>query len=306
MRKLHSFIFSALLLGAVAACTSSVDPGTDPNAVYQSNLADISNYASSKGLTGTSTNSGLYYLLTKPGSASAPAATIGKEVEFNYTMYVLSRSSSNTAVVTDKKLDSLYTTTPVYYLLSPYSTQSSFVPLLPGLQEGLLKMREGDQATLLMPSALAFGDQSSALLPANSPVRFDVTLRRARTEDQQINEYMTANKLTPTEVTQSGLRFIKTANNSSGASPTSTQTLIVKYKGKLLRSASAFDSTGTGTAAFTLGRSIAGFEEGLTKLKVGEKATLIFPSAIGYGQTGNQVIPPYAPLRFDIELVSVQ
>ncbi|WP_420146892.1 FKBP-type peptidyl-prolyl cis-trans isomerase [Spirosoma sp.] len=305
MHKLHLFIFSALVLGTVTACTSSIDPGADPNAVYQSNLADINTYATSKGLSGSSTNTGLYYALTKPGASSAVAAAVGQEVEFNYTMYVLSRSGSG---VTEKKLDSLYTTTPVYYLLSPYSTQSSFVPLLPGLQEGLLKMREGDQATLLLPSILAFGDQVSAngQIPANSPIRFDVTLKRARTEDQQINEYMTTNQLTPTEVTTTGLRFIKTVSNPTGASPTANQTLVVKYKGKLLRSASAFDSTGTGSANFTLGRSIAGFDEGLKKLKVGEKATIILPSAIGYGQTGYQIIPPYAPLRFDIELVSVQ
>lgn len=298
MRKLHSFLFGALALSTVAACTSNIDPSTDTNAVYQSNLADISTYAASKGLNGQSTNTGLYYAITKPGNSSI-ATAIGQEVELNYTLYALVKSTSNPSVVVDQKVDSTYATTSLY---GPLTTSNS------GLIEGIMYMREGDQAVLLLPSLLAFGNQSAynGLVPANSPVRFDVTLKRARTEDQQINEYMTANKLTPTEVTSSGLRFIKTLDNSTGATPTATQTLIVKYKGKLLRAVSAFDSTGTGTYPTTIGKSIPGFDEGLSKLKVGEKATIILPSKIGYGSSGYQQIPPYAPMRFDIELVSVQ
>lgn len=277
---------------------SNVDPGADINAVYQSNMADISNYATSKGLSGASTSSGLYYILSKPGNSSI-AAAYGQEVEFNYTLYVLSRSNTNSTVVTDKKVDSTYSTTPVFYPLYPGALKD-------GLEEGVLRMHEGDQAIMLMPATIAFGNVETGVIPANSPVRFDVTLKRARTEDQQINEYMTANKLTPTEVTASGLRFIKTLDNPTGAVPTATQTLIVKYKGKLLRSVSAFDSTGTGTYPTTIGKSIAGFDEGLSKLKVGEKATIILPSKIGYGKDGYQRIPPYSPMRFDIELVSVQ
>lgn len=290
-------MLGTLLLGTMVACQKE-DIGLSDSSILQSNKDDILRYASGKGLSGTMTSSGLYYALTKPGSSSA-IPVYGQEVEFSYTLYVLSHSATNSAVVVDKKVDSTYATTSVFYPFYPGSLKD-------GLEEGLLKMHEGDEATLLMPSTLAFGNTTVGSIPANSPVRFDVTLKRARTEDQQINEYLTANKLTPTEVTTSGLRFIKTLDNPTGALPTANQTLIVKYKGKLLRSVSAFDSTGTGTYPTTIGKSIAGFDEGLTKLKVGEKATLVFPSKIGYGANGNQKIPPYAPMRFDIELVSVQ
>lgn len=303
MRQLHSFIFSALLLGTMAACTNSIDPGTDSNAVYTSNLADINTYATSKGLSGVSTSSGLYYALIKPSSSTVSPAN-GQEVEFNYTLSVLSRSTSTTAV-TDTFVDSTY---------ASKSSYSYIIASNVGLTEGFLRMHEGDKAVMLLPSALAFGSQSAynGKIPANSPVRLDVTLKRTRTENQQIDEYLTANKLTPTQVTTTGLRFIKTLDNPSGASATGNQTYVVKYKGKLLRSASAFDSTGTGTYSTTLGKSIAGFDEGLAKLKVGEKATIVFPSGLGYGtlgatnSQGAQIIPAYAPLRFDIELVSVQ
>lgn len=295
MRKLHAYFFGALLLSTAAACTKSIDPNAEAEAVYQSNLADIKTYATSKGLSGTSTSSGLYYLLTKPGTTSVSTA-IGQEAELNYTVYALTRSAGSTAVITEKKVDSTYTTTSAF---GPITNTNA------GLIEALLRMHEGDQATLLMPYVLSF-NVDYGNIPVNSPVRIDVALKRARTEQQQIEEYLTANKLTPTQVTTSSLYFIKTLDNPTGISPTPTQTLNVRYKGKLLRAASAFDSTGTGTAPFTLGQTVPGFNEALTKLKVGEKATIIFPSTLGYGADGRRTIPPYAPLRFDIELVSVQ
>lgn len=296
MRKLSLSIFGLLLIGGLASCKSS-DVSPNDDTILQSNEADIQTYATSKGLSGTMTTTGTYFALTKAGAGLVTPAN-GEEVEFNYSIYALARSANN-ATVTDSFVDSTYSTKSNYaYLVSTN----------PGLTEGLLRMHEGDQAVVLLPSAYAFGSTGSSdgKVPANAPVRINVSLKRIRSEDVQINEYMTANKLTPTEVTLTGLRFIKTLENSTGNTPTANQTLVLKYKGKLLRTVSAFDSTGTGTYSTTLGRSIPGFDEGVAKLRVGEKATLIMPSKIGYGSTGNGTIPPYAPLRFDIELVSAQ
>lgn len=297
MRKISLSIFGLLLVGGLVSCNKS-DISPDSDTVLQSNKADIQTYATSKALSGTMTTTGTYVAFTKlSGSTVRPAN--GEEVEFNYSIYALTRSTSNASVIVDSFVDSTYATKANYaYLVSTN----------PGLTEGLLQMHEGDQAVVLLPSVYGFGSRGSSdgKVPADAPIRLNVTLKKTRSEDVQINEYMTANKLTPTEVTLTGLRFIKTLDNSTGATPTANQTLTVKYKGKLLRAASAFDSTGTGTYSTTLGRSIPGFDEGLAKLKVGEKATIIMPSKIGYGTAGNGSIPPYAPMRFDIELVSAK
>ncbi|SFE19047.1 FKBP-type peptidyl-prolyl cis-trans isomerase [Spirosoma endophyticum] len=296
MHKLQSFIFGALLLSTMAACHTD-DVGLTDQEIFQSDEADILNYATTKGLSGTLTSTGVYYVSTKPGSSSVSPAN-GLEVEYNSTFYALSRSSSTTAV-TERFVDSTYATKSSY---------SYIVATNPGITEGLLRMHEGEQATILLPSIYAFGrtGTTNGAVPPNTPVRVDVTLKRVRTEDQQINEYLTANKLTPSEVSTTGLRIVKTVTNSTGATPASGQTLVIRYKGKLLRSASAFDSTGTGTYSGALGNFVPGFSEGLAKLKVGEQAIIVFPSRLGYGSDGRSVIPPYAPLRFDIELVSVQ
>ena len=307
MYKLQLIIFLAVLIGGLASCKTDIDPNSDAATTLVNNKADITTYATSKGLSGTMTASGLYFVLNKPGSSTVVPA-YGQELEFNYKLYVLNGPSSNTAAtgVTDALVDSAYATTSVFY---PFFAGS----LRPGLQEGFLLMHEGDQATLLIPSALAFGNVVSpdGKVPANSPVRYDITLKRVRTEAQQIDDYIAANKLTVTQTSSTGLRFIKTTSVDTTANklPTGTQTLTVKYTALLLRSTTAFES---GTLSFTVGKfPITGVNEGLTKLRKGEKATLIFPSSLGYStggalnNSGNYVVPPNTPLRFDIELTAV-
>jgi FKBP-type peptidyl-prolyl cis-trans isomerase len=307
MFKLQFFVFGLLLVGALTGCQQTdINANGDTGATYASNLEDIKTYATSKGLSGTTTTSGLYYASTKP-SSSTVMPVYSQELEFNYKLYVLSRSTSNTAIVTDKLVDSAYAVTPAYF---PFFAGA----LKAGLEEGLKLMHEGEKAILLMPSILGFGSVPAldGLIPANSPVRFDVTLKRSRTEDQQIDDYIAANKLVVTEKTPTGLRFIKTKSNPTADSLRAGQTLTINFAGKLLRATSGF-AGGTGTDTKTVGTAkyIPGFEEGLAKLKVGEKATVIFPSSLGYGatgtaQNGTYVIPPYSPISFDLEVVSAK
>ena len=306
MNKLHFLVVILLLAGLLTGCSKQEIDSAGP-----SNQSTIQEYALTKGLSGTLTSSGLYYVpagrdTALAGRDSLPTKTaLGQELEFTYKLYII-RPSSTTAAVSDTLVDAAFAKTPAFV---PFFDGA----LKAGLQEGLLLTTEGEKAVLLMPATIAFGDQSTASVPANSPVRFDVTLRRARTETQQITDYITANKLTFTETTASGLRFVKTKTNATGDSVKTAvsqgKTVTFRYVGKQLHAKTAvgFDSTGTNLNQY----SVAGFSEGLNKLRVGEKATLLFPSSIGYSKAGlieNKLykVAPYAPLRYDVEVISVK
>lgn len=123
------------------------------------------------------------------------------------------------------------------------------------------------------------------------------------TEDEQIETYIKSKSLVVTEKTNSGLRYIRTKENSSGTALSKGKTVALNYTGKLL-TGKKFDS---GTFSFVLGggRVIAGFDEGIAKMRVGESATLIFPSSLGYGASGTSGIPGSSPLLFEIEILAV-
>ena len=124
-------------------------------------------------------------------------------------------------------------------------------------------------------------------------------------ENQKIEEYIVLKKLTITEKTANGLRFILTKANAAGSKVANGQTVSVAYAGRLL-SDKQFDA---GNFSFVLGAkgAIDGFDQGVAKMRVGEKATLIFPSALGYGtRSQGSDIPAYSPLVFDIEVISAK
>ncbi|MDR1848328.1 MAG: FKBP-type peptidyl-prolyl cis-trans isomerase [Bacteroidales bacterium] len=54
------------------------------------------------------------------------------------------------------------------------------------------------------------------------------------------------------------------------------------------------------------GETIAGFSEGVSLMREGEKATIIIPSKLGYGEEQNGPIEPFTTLIFSVELLNVQ
>jgi FKBP-type peptidyl-prolyl cis-trans isomerase len=120
-------------------------------------------------------------------------------------------------------------------------------------------------------------------------------------EEKKINEYIESKKLIVTETTSTGLRYIRTQESPAGASLERGQSITVNYAGRLL-SDKEFDA-GTFSFVLGIGQVVKGFDEGIAKMKVGEKATIIFPSNLGYGNQKQGPIPKNSPLVFDIEVL---
>ncbi|MDA9125781.1 peptidylprolyl isomerase [Flavobacteriaceae bacterium] len=111
------------------------------------------------------------------------------------------------------------------------------------------------------------------------------------------------------EKTESGLRY-QILQKGSGSQATKGATVSVHYKGQL-SDGTVFDSSykRKEPIEFSLGTGqvIAGWDEGVALLNVGDKARFVIPSHLGYGAQGaGGVIPPNANLIFDVELVEVK
>ena len=107
----------------------------------------------------------------------------------------------------------------------------------------------------------------------------------------------------------SGLYF-KITKPVSGSKPKKGQTILAHYEGRLT-DGKVFDSSYARKEplefAVGTGQVIAGWDEGLLDMKVGEKRTLVVPPNLGYGARGaGGVIPPNAWLVFDVELVALK
>ncbi|MEN8857052.1 MAG: peptidylprolyl isomerase [Flavobacteriaceae bacterium] len=106
--------------------------------------------------------------------------------------------------------------------------------------------------------------------------------------------------------TPSGLRY-KILQEGNGKQATKGANVSVHYKGQLL-DGTVFDSSYKRKEPIDfpvgVGQVIAGWDEGILLLKVGDKARFVIPSNLGYGERGaGGVIPPNATLIFDVELM---
>ncbi|MGB5270743.1 peptidylprolyl isomerase [Eudoraea sp.] len=109
--------------------------------------------------------------------------------------------------------------------------------------------------------------------------------------------------------TNSGLRY-KILKKGDGNKATKGNTVSVHYEGSLTNG-QVFDSSYQRNQPIDfqlgIGQVIPGWDEGISLLKVGDKARFVIPSELGYGSAGaGGVIPPNATLVFDVELMEVK
>jgi FKBP-type peptidyl-prolyl cis-trans isomerase FkpA len=136
-----------------------------------------------------------------------------------------------------------------------------------------------------------------------------------------IKKYIADNKLTVT-TTADSLNYVITTPGS-GPTPAIGDTAVVNYTGKFLSNGKVFDTSVKdeavkaklpGANMRTFGpiripvgqrRVIRGWDEGLMLMNKGSKATFVVPSNLAYGEHGMQIIGPYTPIAFTIELVDI-
>lgn len=202
-----------------------------------------------------------------------------------------------------------------------------------GFQRVVKLMKSGGTAEAVVPSSLAFGAQGMGeIVPPFSPLFYELELigimtqaefdkkqqakeaqriaQEANKEQQEganMEKYLKENNING-QIQPSGLVYVET-QAGAGPKPAAGQKIKVHYTGKLLDGTKFDSSVDRGEPfEFTLGQGqvIQGWDEGIALMNEGGKATLIIPSKIGYGASGaGNIIPPFATLVFDVELVEI-
>jgi FKBP-type peptidyl-prolyl cis-trans isomerase FkpA len=133
----------------------------------------IQDYLKANNLNATKTASGLYYIITSPGSGANAAA--GQEITMNYTGTLMN----------GQKFDS--NEDPAFKHVEPFTFKLGQGQVIPGWEEGIALMNKGAKAKLIIPSTLAYGAQAMPGnesnpqgIPANSCLIFDVELKNLK------------------------------------------------------------------------------------------------------------------------------
>jgi len=108
-------------------------------------------------------------------------------------------------------------------------------------------------------------------------------------------------------ISESGLQY-EVLEEGTGLSPEAGDLVTVNYEGTL-RNGKVFDSSYARgeSEQFALEDVIPGWAEGLSLMKAGGRSRFYIPSELGYGADGaGDIIPPYATLIFDVELLEVR
>ena len=106
--------------------------------------------------------------------------------------------------------------------------------------------------------------------------------------------------------TKSGLQY-EVLQEGNGKKPKATDKVRCHYEGTLI-DGTVFDSSykRNEPAVFGLNQVITGWTEGVQLMSEGAKYRFYIPYLLAYGESGaGGLIPPYATLIFDVELIEV-
>jgi FKBP-type peptidyl-prolyl cis-trans isomerase FkpA len=209
-------------------------------------------------------------------------------------------------------------------------------PLFDGaVEEGIKLMSAGDSATFFVSADSMFAKVFHKPMPSGikkgSKLIFEIHLFKIQNaadaeeeirktledrfiaEKHALDKYIDENKITA-KPTASGLYVIVT-EKKKGKLPERGNKITVQYTGKFLNG-EVFDALIPNhpmTYILGEGKMLAGWEEAFAQLLEGEKATLIIPSELAYGERGKRnpasgvyIVPPYATLIYDMEVISIQ
>ncbi|WP_029489541.1 FKBP-type peptidyl-prolyl cis-trans isomerase [Aquimarina agarivorans] len=143
------FLYKFLVLFTLIACNDSNDDG---NTEVQ-NEQEIKAYIAENNLDAKKSESGLYYVIKKPGTGEQPTSTSNVKVAYK-------------GYFTDGKV----------FDENKAGVSFNLNGVIPGWTEGIQLFKEGGEGILLIPSSLGYGNRGTRGIPGGTVLVFDVNL----------------------------------------------------------------------------------------------------------------------------------
>ncbi len=137
----------------------------------------IEAYLTKNNLKAQKTQSGLYYVIEKEGTGEA--TTPGTTLYVNYAGYLLDGPLFDTSWPELAKANNKFNPERPY---EPLRVNVGMGQVIPGWDEGLMLLKKGSKAKLIIPSPLGYGEpgEPRANIPGNSILVFDVEVTDAQ------------------------------------------------------------------------------------------------------------------------------
>mmetsp|Transcript_123861 Transcript_123861/g.395831 ORF Transcript_123861/g.395831 Transcript_123861/m.395831 type:complete len:596 (+) Transcript_123861:115-1902(+) len=212
-----------------------------------------------------------------------------------------------------------------------------------GWDLGVLQMSLGERGMLRVPSALAFGSKGSGKIPPNSDLDFDIKLEQIIRRDKSCMidncpppppagpapSPAAAAGAAPAGAAKAeaaaagataavvgarlelgrGLSLTEVHAGDGVHFPSAGDMLTMHYVGTLSKGGAKFDSSRDRGKPFKFkigrGQVIEGWELGVMRMSLGERAILHVPSSLAYGRMARPGLPANSDLDFDVELLSI-
>lgn len=294
--RITNRLYAYLLLIGFFAFSACSDTDDDIGDNREQDDQQIAEYIATSGLTGYQRlNSGIYMKIVEEGTGDL----VGNFpiVEATMQLNVLGRQRADT--------------------LTDFLYQPGVTDLFTGggLSAISNQIYGGGIYEFIIPSNLAFrqgsGKIEKVFIEAGDIVQLRMSDIIPRTEDQQnaheISQLRTwaeeEGYRVPTSF-PSGLTIITLEEGpdpDDKPNATESNAYDVAYDGMLLNGTS-FDRSASFKFS-SLNSVIEGWRLAIPQLAKGEKALLLIPSKLAYGSSGNQVIPAYSPLIFEVTLL---
>ncbi len=127
----------------------------------------IQDYLAKNSIKAEKSETGLYYQIIDPGTGGA--LNVGDSASLHYTGTLLDGNKFDSS----RDRDQLFT------------IAAGTGSVVPGFDEGVMKLRQGGKAKLFIPSGLGYGAQGGGPIPPNSVLIFDIELVKAKANKPQ-------------------------------------------------------------------------------------------------------------------------